>query len=177
MIEEKKHFLWKDSRYLLKLSTYFFLLHSKCDSRFWPKTIFCLSQKSICFGDSRNQGKNKKYFVRETKVNKTKLYWWETDKLTKFSKKIKSLNVLDTLLSAGCTKSSKFEKVMVAQTHGDDRENGGFFLFFRKNSNLVQNKKNPPFSLSSPCVWAIITFSNLELLVHHSNFLLFWKFC
>ena len=50
----------------------------------------------------------------------------------KISKQIKSLNVLDTFLSAGCTKSSKFEKVMIVQTHAHDGKNGGFFLFFQK---------------------------------------------
>ena len=54
----------------------------------------------------------------------------------KISKQIKSLNVLDTFLSAGCTKSSKFEKVMIGQTHGDDRENGGFFCFFQKKQQF-----------------------------------------
>ena len=54
----------------------------------------------------------------------------------KISKQIKSLNVLDTFLSAGCTKSSKFEKVMIVQTHGGDKENGGFFLFFSKKQQF-----------------------------------------
>jgi len=44
-----------------------------------------------------------------------------------------------------------------------------FSYFFQKNSNLVQNKKNPPFSLSPPWVWTIITFSNLELLVQPAD--------
>jgi hypothetical protein len=47
----------------------------------------------------------------------------------KIFKQIKSLNVLDTFLSAGCTKSSTFEKVMIVQTQDGDRENEGFFLF------------------------------------------------
>ena len=34
----------------------------------------------------------------------------------------------------GCTESSKFETVMVVQTHAHDRENGGFFLFFPKRA-------------------------------------------
>ena len=38
----------------------------------------------------------------------------------------------------GCTKSSKFERVMIVQTHAYDEKNGGFFLFFqKKSSNLV----------------------------------------
>ena len=49
---------------------------------------------------------------------------------------IKSLNVLDTFLSAGCTKSFTFDKVMFVQTHGDNRENGGFFLFFSKKQQF-----------------------------------------
>ena len=36
------------------------------------------------------------------------------------------------LFFAGCTKRCKFEKLMIVQTHGGDRENGGFFLFFFK---------------------------------------------
>ena len=32
----------------------------------------------------------------------------------------------------GCTKSSKFERVMIVQTHGDDEKKGGFFLFLQK---------------------------------------------
>ena len=70
----------------------------------------------------------------------------------KIFKKIKSLSVLDTFSSAACTKSSKFEKVMIVQTHGDDGKMEDFSYFFQKNSNLVQNKKNPPFFKSSPCV-------------------------
>ena len=49
-------------------------------------------------------------------------------------KKMKSLNILDTFLSAGCTKSSKFERVMIVQTHAHDEGNGGFL---KKCSNLV----------------------------------------
>ena len=40
---------------------------------------------------------------------------------------MKSLNVLDAFPSAGYTKSSKFEKVMIVQTHAHDEGNGGFF--------------------------------------------------
>ena len=47
-------------------------------------------------------------------------------------KKIKSLSVLDTFSSAGCTKSTKFDRVMIVQTHAHDGENGEFFLFFPK---------------------------------------------
>ena len=45
-------------------------------------------------------------------------------------KQMKILNVLDAFLSVGCTKSFKFERVMIVQTHAHDEENGGFFLFF-----------------------------------------------
>jgi hypothetical protein len=45
---------------------------------------------------------------------------------------MKSLGVLDAFSSPGCTKSSKFERVMIVQTHVYDGENGGFFLFFQK---------------------------------------------
>ena len=48
-----------------------------------------------------------------------------------FVKKMKSLGVLDTFSSPGCTKSSKFERVMIVQTHVYDEKNGGFFLFFK----------------------------------------------
>ena len=58
---------------------------------------------------------------------------------------MKSLSVVDDFSFPGCTKSSKFEKVMIVQTHGDDREMEDFSYFFKKNSDLVQNKKNPPF--------------------------------
>ena len=54
----------------------------------------------------------------------------------KISKKIRSLSVLDTFSSASGTKSSKFEKVMIVQTHGDDGENAGFFLFFQKKQQF-----------------------------------------
>ena len=50
----------------------------------------------------------------------------------KMFKKIKSLSVLDTFSSSACTKNSKFEKVIIVQTHGDDLKNGGFFLFCTK---------------------------------------------
>ena len=45
---------------------------------------------------------------------------------------MKSLNVLDAFSSAGCTKSSKLERVMIVQTHTHDGKNGRFFLFFQK---------------------------------------------
>ena len=48
---------------------------------------------------------------------------------TKFLfKKIKSLSVLDAFSSPGCTKSSKFERVMIVQTHVYDEKNGRFFI-------------------------------------------------
>ena len=49
-----------------------------------------------------------------------------------FFKKMKSLSVLDAFSSPGCTKSSKFERVMIVQTHVYDEKNGGFFLFLPK---------------------------------------------
>ena len=45
---------------------------------------------------------------------------------------MESLHVLDAFSSIGCTKSSKFERVMIVQTHAHDEEYGGFFLFFPK---------------------------------------------
>ena len=51
-----------------------------------------------------------------------------------FFKTMKSLSVLDTSSSPGCTKSSKFERVMIVQTHVYDGKNGGFFLFFQKKA-------------------------------------------
>ena len=48
------------------------------------------------------------------------------------SKKINSWSVLDTFSSDGCTKSSKFERVMIVQTHTDNAKNAGFFFFFPK---------------------------------------------
>ena len=47
---------------------------------------------------------------------------------------MKSLNVLDTFSSAGCTKSYKLERVMIVQTHTHDGNNGRFFLFFQKKT-------------------------------------------
>ena len=61
---------------------------------------------------------------------KIAIYWWETDKLKNFSKKKKSLNILDAFSSTGCTQSSKFERVMIVQTHAHDAGNGGFSVFF-----------------------------------------------
>ena len=51
-----------------------------------------------------------------------------------FFKTIKSLSVLDAFSSPGCTKSSKFERVMIVQTHVYDEKNEGFFLFFQKKA-------------------------------------------
>jgi hypothetical protein len=70
------------------------------------------------------------------------------------------LNVLDAFLSTGCTKSYKFERVMIVQTHTHYVENGRFFLFFQKNAVICtklqgffwKNEKNPPFSLSWVCL-------------------------
>ena len=49
-----------------------------------------------------------------------------------FFKKMKSISVLDAFSSPGCTKGSKFERVMIVQTHVYDEKNRGFFLFFQK---------------------------------------------
>ena len=49
---------------------------------------------------------------------------------------MKSLNVSDAFSSAGCTKSFKFERVMIVQAQTHDRENGRFFDFSKKSSNL-----------------------------------------
>ena len=49
-----------------------------------------------------------------------------------FKKKIKTLSVLDAFSFPDCTKSSKFERVMIVQTHVYDEKNRGFFLFFQK---------------------------------------------
>ena len=46
--------------------------------------------------------------------------------------KVKSLSVLNAFSSTGCTKSSKFERVMIVQKHAHDGENGGFFYIFPK---------------------------------------------
>jgi hypothetical protein len=51
---------------------------------------------------------------------------------------MKSLNVLDAFSSPGCTKNSKFERVMIVQTHARDGENGGFFLFFPPKAAISQ---------------------------------------
>ena len=49
-----------------------------------------------------------------------------------FFKKMKSFSVLDAFSSPGCTKGSKFETVMIVQTHVYDEKNRGFFLFSPK---------------------------------------------
>ena len=53
------------------------------------------------------------------------MHCWETDKQKNF-KKMKSFNVLDVFSYAGSTKSSKFERVMIVQTHAHDEGNGEF---------------------------------------------------
>ena len=51
---------------------------------------------------------------------------------------MKSLNVLDTFSFDGCTKKSKFERVMIVQTHAYDREKWEIVLIFpKKKSNFV----------------------------------------
>ena len=45
---------------------------------------------------------------------------------------MKSLNILDAFSSACCTKSFKFERVMIVQAHTHDGENGRFFEFKKK---------------------------------------------
>ena len=54
-----------------------------------------------------------------------------------FFKKIKSVSVLDAFSFPGCTRSSKFERVMIVQTHVYDEKHGDFSYFSKKNSNLV----------------------------------------
>ena len=48
------------------------------------------------------------------------------------TKKIECLGVLNAFSSVGCTKTSKFERVMIVQTHVPDGKNAGFFLFSPK---------------------------------------------
>ena len=43
--------------------------------------------------------------------------------------KMKSLNVLNAFPFGGCAKSSKFERVMIVQTHAHGGGKEGFFLF------------------------------------------------
>ena len=49
-------------------------------------------------------------------------------------KTMKSFSVLDAFSSPGCTKGSKFERVMIVQTHVYDGKNAAFFLFFKKKA-------------------------------------------
>ena len=51
-----------------------------------------------------------------------------------FFKKVKSLSVLDAFSSPGCTKSSKFDRVMIVQTHVYDEKKWGIFLIFPKKA-------------------------------------------
>ena len=46
---------------------------------------------------------------------------------------MKILSVLDAFLPAGYTKSSKFERVMIVQTHAHDGKNAGFLKLFKLN--------------------------------------------
>ena len=85
---------------------------------------------------------------------------------------MKSLNVLDAFSSAGCTKSFKFERVMIVQAHTHERENGRFFYFSKKKAVIytklllfLEKFKKSSISPSLVCVWTIITLSNLKLLV------------
>ena len=55
---------------------------------------------------------------------------------TKIIKQIKSLNVSDAFLSAGYTESSKFERVMIVQTHAY-RGMGDFSYLSPKSSKLL----------------------------------------
>ena len=53
-----------------------------------------------------------------------------------FFKKMKSISVLDAFSSPGCTKGSKFERVMIVQTHVYDEKIEDFSYFSKKSSNL-----------------------------------------
>ena len=64
----------------------------------------------------------------------------EDRQTTKIFKTLKSVSVLDTFSSASGTKSSKFEKVMIVQTHAHDEENGRFFFFFFQKKAVIQCK-------------------------------------
>jgi hypothetical protein len=57
-------------------------------------------------------------------------HWWETDKVNK------SLNLLDVFSLPGCIKGSgNSDRVAIVQTHGNDGENRGFFLFLQQQKN------------------------------------------
>ena len=49
---------------------------------------------------------------------------------------MRSLSVLAAFSSTGCTKSTKFERDIIVQTHAHDGENGEFFLFFPQKQQL-----------------------------------------
>ena len=49
---------------------------------------------------------------------------------------MKNLTVLDAFSSTGCTKSFKFERVMIVKTHVYDEQMEDFSYFSQKSSNL-----------------------------------------
>ena len=59
-----------------------------------------------------------------------------------FQKKVKSLSVLNDLSFGGCIKSSKFERIMIVQTHPHDGKNERIYPIFP--SKAVISVKNPP---------------------------------
>ena len=67
-----------------------------------------------------------------------------------------SLSILDAFLFAGCTKSSNFERVMIARTH-TSMHDGGFFIFPQKSAIkcqlllLGEKNKSSNFPIMAVC--------------------------
>ena len=77
MVEEKKCFVWKDSQYLLKLSTYFFVHTTSVIPDFDQKPFFAypsVSQNFICEKKAVNSLRKKKqdFFVFSKKKQEVK---------------------------------------------------------------------------------------------------------
>ena len=73
---------------------------------------------------------------------------------------MKSLHVLDAFSSACCTKSFKFERVVIVQAHTHDGKNGRFFLIIPKKAViytklllfLEKSKKSSIFPIMGVCL-------------------------
>ena len=73
---------------------------------------------------------------------------------------MKSFSVFDAFSSPGCTKGSKFERVVIVQTHTHDGKNGRFFWFFQKKTViytkllffLEKSKKSSIFPIMIVCL-------------------------
>ena len=98
----------------------------------------------------------------------------ENRQTKKILKKIKSLSVLDALSSTGCTKSSKFGRVMIVQIRAHDKENAGFFLFFQNKKAVIS--MNYWFFLEKSAKSCIFPIINLGVYLNNHNSFKFGAF-